>query len=308
MQQGEHADNGKSAEKCSNFRRLSRTITIACIAAIITAAIFYMVFEWSLELPVPWFFYPVPMLAVALIAGVRAWCTQHSGLIDDWKFLALVANSKLVMLISVAFTFVPLAVSVFKASGATGLVPFSFYLYWISGIFLFLFLVIYKAGAPKVYQFSSFQDLKEKEGGVICLRYDAADVLASIAARKKTKPFVVEAPYLEADQAVLAALKDGIVKYPEDVYFIMREYSATLMVKLRCVLMVLLFIPAFLIPTVTAVKMLGVGLEAHQSANRLQGWGKATYQQVLNLTLPAKKEQPGKTDALPNTQVQPPQN
>ncbi|WP_347905633.1 hypothetical protein [Pseudomonas purpurea] len=308
MLKGEHTDNSTSAEKTSNSDRWPRSIMIAITAALMTMAIFYVVFEWSLELLIPWFFYAVPMLVVALLAGLRAWHAQHLGLVDDWKFLALVANSKLVILISVAFTFVPLAVSFSKASGATSLLPFTLYLYWISGIFLFLFLAIYKAGAPKVYQFSSFQDLKEKEGGVICLRYDAADVLASIAARKKTKPFVVEAPYLEGDQQILAALEDGIVKYPEDVYFIMREYSTTLKVKLRCVLMVLLFIPAFLIPTVTAIKMLGVGIEAHQSANRLQGWGKAIYQQVLNLTLPAKKEQPAKTDALPPTQVQPAQN
>lgn len=241
----------------------------------------FLQFEASTEKQIPFYYVLFGCAAAGVVGALRGAYGERFALWESWKTFSVIANGKAVSAITVALTVVPIVVSIMSETGASSAVPFTLYLYWISGLSLSVFLLVYKTTAPLVYRYSSFQQLLEKEGGVTCLRNDATPVLAEID-RQLGKP-TAQPSFIAGDRKVLARLADGYADSAADVYYVMREYSAEFKRGSRILLSVLLILPAFIIPTVTAIKITTVGYQANKAAQSYDGWWKATYHQMFEL-------------------------
>lgn len=257
------------------------SLVVAVVSALTTLLLFLSVNEKSSE-DIPIHFYVMLFIGTASIVGVIVWNTAKEKMVGDWRLYSVLANSKLAMLVSAAFTFVPIAVSVFKAVDSNAVLPFVAYMYWVSGLSFTLFLLVYKLNAPTVYKFSSFEDLMKKEGGVFILRKDAGNVLKEIQIPEGNDQRGSVKNIMIADRKVLQSFESGELIDGAHVYYAMREYSLLLKREVRIILLGLFVLPAFLITTATAIKTLNVGVEAFRAVEQCGGLGGAIYHEVLD--------------------------
>ncbi|MFJ2489219.1 hypothetical protein [Pseudomonas sp. NPDC087639] len=230
---------------------------------------------------IPWEDYIVPCIVLMGILTARAWTCREMVLTQDWQMLSMVANSKALMLISVALTVVPLALSASQAVNKQYLLPFDLYLYWVSGLSFFAFILVYKATAPTIFKYTSYRDLIDREGSVRVLRDSLAELQQLADARKA--PFSLAREILVPRKDVYAIRTVDIqnTQHQEHIYFLTREYSRYLKGFYRLVLSILLIAPIFFVLTITFSKMFAVGTQAVQTAQCYDGWIKATYWNML---------------------------
>lgn len=276
---GTTVEVGKSAgvkcdrKKCRRFAIGFVAFALPCVVAM------YWVIEHNLGLRVPAVYYWVTGPVVGAIGALRAGYGQRFSWFESWKTFDAIASGKAMTVITLALTIVPITVSISNEVGAGAAVPFTLYLYWISGLSLSLFLLVYKVSAPAAYRFATLTALTEKEGSVLCLREDAQAALRQMGVEMAAH----DPAFVEQDKAVLTKLAAGTVEIDADVYFVMRRYSAEFKTGIRAVLSILLIIPAFLVPTVTAIKITAVGYQANVAAGKLGGWAPAIYHQLFDL-------------------------
>ncbi|WP_122666741.1 hypothetical protein [Pseudomonas viridiflava] len=237
--------------------------------------------DYVLGVSISWPFYVVPGILVTVALIAREWTAKELNFTLDWQVLSAVAYSKALMLISVALTVVPLALSASQAVNKQDLLPFDLYLYWVSGLSFFGFILVYRIVAPTVFKYSSYRDLIDREGSVRVLRDSFAELQRLEGARKA--PFSVEREALVpvSDVAAIRTLDIQHVQHQEQIYFLMREYARRLKPKCRAALEVLLLAPVFFVMTITLSKMYAVGVQASQTAQCYDGWIKATYWNML---------------------------
>lgn len=205
------------------------------------------------------------------------------GFAHDWKFLSLIASSKLMLLVTVALSVVPLAVEGFKLAGHVEQLPFSLFMYWLSGLSLLVFSVLYHLCAPGAYRYPTFADLIRREGSARVLRSEAGKMLEGLRARQSKSEAVGATPFTSQDEHVLEGLAQGRVIDDAQCYFVMREHGANDNWAVRLVLTLALLIPAYVIPTVTVGKMFAVVDTARQQVHDRGGWLCAIYGNVLML-------------------------
>lgn len=205
------------------------------------------------------------------------------GFAHDWKFFSLIASSKLMLLVTVALSVVPLAVEVFKLAGYIQQMPFSLFMYWLSGLSLLVFSILYHLCAPGAYRYPTFEDLIRREGSARVLRGEAGKALEGLRAGKPASGAAGATPFTSQDEHVLEVLAQGRVIDDAQCYFVMREHSANDNWKVRWALTLALLIPAYVIPTVTVGKMFAVVDTARQQVHDRGGWLCAIYGGVLTL-------------------------
>lgn len=237
--------------------------------------------SYSIEQHIPWHYCIIPGLLITVIFIARFCNVKELDLAHDWQILSMIANSKALVLISVALTVVPLVLSVSKAANKQDLLPFELYLYWVSGLSFFAFILVYKTMAPTVFKYSSYRDLLDREGSVSVLRDSLAE-LQKLADKRKA-PFSNEREVLvpAADFDAIRTLNIQCQQHQEQIYFLLREYTKYLKRFYRFVLSVLLIAPVFFVITITLSKMYAVGMQAGQSAQCYGGWINATYWNIL---------------------------
>lgn len=240
-----------------------------------------LLIEYSLGQSTPWTYYIFPGLLLTVIIVARACNVKELALTNDWQILSTVANSKALVLISVALTIVPLALSVSQAVNKQELLPFELYLYWVSGLSFFAFILVYKATAPTVFKYASYRDLIDREGSVRVLRDSLAELQRLAATRKA--PFSPEREVLvpASDFDAIRALDTQYTQHQENIYFLMREYTKYLKPYYRASLSILLIAPVFFVLTITLSKMYAVGMQAGETVHCYDGWIKATYWSML---------------------------
>lgn len=240
-----------------------------------------LLIEYSLGQGSPWLYYIFAGLLLTVIIVARACNVKELAFTNDWQILSMVANSKALVLISVALTIVPLALSVSQAANKQELLPFELYLYWVSGLSFFAFILVYKATAPTVFRYASYRDLIDREGSVRVLRDSLAELQRLAATRKA--PFSPEREVLvpASDFDAIRALDTQYTQHQENIYFLMREYTKYLKPYYRASLSILLIAPVFFVLTITLSKMYAVGMQVGETVHCYDGWIKATYWSML---------------------------
>ncbi|WLH82851.1 hypothetical protein [Pseudomonas sp. FP2338] len=256
-------------------------IVLGLVIGIIVTVLPKLLIEYSLGQGIPWQYYIIPGLLLTVIFIARVYNVKELALTHDWQILSMVANSKALVLISVALTIVPLALSVSQAANKQDLLPFELYLYWVSGLSFFAFILVYKATAPTVFKYASYRDLIDREGSVRVLRDSLAELQRLAATRKA--PFSPEREVLvpASDFDAIRTLDTQYTQHQENIYFLMREYTKYLKPYYRAGLSILLIAPVFFVLTITLSKMYAVGMQAGQTAHCYDGWIKATYWSML---------------------------
>lgn len=250
------------------------------IAAIITLLAISLI-GYVIGQDIPWW---PPIILWVVLLGVlipRALSCREMVLTQDWQMLSMVANSKALMLISVALTVVPVALSASQAVNRQYLLPFDLYLYWVSGLSFFAYILVYKLTAPRVFKYASYRDLIDREGSVRVLRDSLAE-LRQLASMRRA-PFSPARRVLVPDLDVYA-IRTLDIQSPQDqehIYFLTREYTRYLKGFCRLILSILLTAPIFFVLTITVSKMFAVGTQAVQTAHCYDGWIKATYWNIL---------------------------
>ncbi|MBC3464710.1 hypothetical protein [Pseudomonas sp. RW10S2] len=218
-----------------------------------------------------------------LASGALSFRAPKVGFAHDWKVMSLIASSKLMLLVTVALTVVPLAVEGFKQAGHVEQMPFSLFMYWLSGLSLLVFSILYHLCAPGAYRYPTFEDLIRREGSARVLRGEAGKALEGLRAGKPASGAAGATPFTSQDEHVLEVLAQGRVIDDAQCYFVMREHSANDNWKVRWALTLALLIPAYVIPTVTVGKMFAVVDTARQQVHDRGGWLCAIYGSVLML-------------------------
>lgn len=229
------------------------------------------------------FVYLVFVGLCSLASGALSFRAPTVGFAHDWKIMSLIASSRLMLLVTVALSVVPLAVEGFKLAGYIKQMPFSLFMYWLSGLSLLVFSVLYHLCAPVAYRYPTFEDLIRREGSARVLRGDAGKILEGLRARQTASEAAGAAPFTSQDEHVLEVLAQGRVIDDAQCYFVMRVHSANANWKVRWVLTLALLIPAYVIPTVTVGKMFAVVDTARQQVHARGGWLCAIYGNVLML-------------------------
>ncbi|MBH3460096.1 MULTISPECIES: hypothetical protein [Pseudomonas] len=225
-----------------------------------------------------------------LASGALSFRAPKVGFAHDWKVMSLIASSKLMLLVTVALSVVPLAVEGFKQAGHVEQLPFSLFMYWLSGLSLLVFSVLYHLCAPGAYRYPTFEDLIKREGSARVLRGEAGEILEGLRARQSPSGAAGETPFTSQDEHVLEVLAQGRVIDDAQCYFVMREHGANANPKVRWALTLALLIPAYVIPTVTVGKMFAVVDTARQQVHERGGWLCAIYGSVLTLGKDAKEQ------------------
>ncbi|MEE4097872.1 hypothetical protein [Pseudomonas viridiflava] len=259
---------------------VARTAWAVIISAVISKLSIWLI-SYVIGKAISWEYYIIPCAVLLVILIFRALTCREMVLTQDWQMLSTVANSKALMLISVALTVVPLALSASQAVNRQYLFPFDLYLYWLSGISFFAFILVYKATAPTIFMYISYRDLIDREGSVRVLR-DSFSELRRLADARKS-PFSparqVLVPSLDVD--AICTLDIQNTQHQEHIYFLTREYTRYLKGFYRLVLSILLVAPIFFVLTITFSKMFAVGVQSVQTAQCYDGWIKATYWNML---------------------------
>ncbi len=256
-------------------------IALAMATASIISVLAILLIEYVTGQVIPWKYYIVTSIVLAGIMIARNLAAKELVFTQDWQMLSMVANSKALMLISVALTVVPLALSASQAINKQYLFPFDLYLYWVSGLSFFAFILVYKVTAPTVFKYASYRDLIDREGSVRVLRDSLAELQQLVIARKAPFSPAREVLVPESDVYAIRTLNTQNVEDPEHIYFLLREYTKSLKGFYRFVLNILLIAPIFFVLTMTLSKMFAVGTQADQTAECYDGWIKATYWNLL---------------------------
>ncbi|VVP35806.1 hypothetical protein PS865_04600 [Pseudomonas fluorescens] len=256
-------------------------IVLGLIIGLIVTFLPKQLIEYAIGQDIPWPYYIIPGLLLTVIFIARVCNVKELSLTHDWQVLSMIANSKALVLISVALTIVPLALSVSKAVNKQDLLPFELYLYWVSGLSFFAFILVYKATAPTVFKYASYRELLDREGSVSVLRDSLAELQRLAATREA--PFSPERELLvpDSDFDAIRTLNIQCTQHQEQIYFLVREYTKYLKPCYRAGLNILLIAPVFFVLTITLSKMYAVGMQAGQSAQCYDGWIKATYWSML---------------------------
>lgn len=253
----------------------------AFIATIITLGV-YNILSLALEKPIPAYIYGIIWALAALIFYFRLRSTRVITAFESWEALALVANSKPAQLLITTFSIIPLVVSVAKSLGIQQQIPFTTYLYWASGLMLFIFVLVFKATAPIVYRYKSYQDIIDQHGGLEVLREDLL-TLQKMAANGLA-PFdkANDHAFLAQDHSALQWLRITDRTEAPELYFLIRKYSRGLKAGWRGTLATLLFVPAFVLSTTMMGNMLKVGFEATIQTRCSGGLFKSIYGDMLS--------------------------
>lgn len=256
-------------------------IVSALIIAVIISALAVQLIEYVIDQIIPWKYCIISCTVLMGILIARAWTSKEMVLTQDWHLLSTVSNSKALMLISVALTIVPLALSASQAANKQYLFPFDLYLYWVSGLSFFAFILVYKATAPTVFRYASYRDLIDREGSVRVLRDSLAELQQLAQARKAPFSPARELLVPQMDVYAIFTLDIQNTQHQEHIYFLTRKYTRHLRGFYRLVLSILLIAPIFFVLTITISKMFAVGTQAAQTARCYDGWIKATYWNML---------------------------
>lgn len=225
----------------------------------------------------PWH-YGVIAGCIGLTGAVIGSFSNRLKLDSDWKMLSAFAGSKPVMLLTLAFTLIPLIVGFTeKARVPAEALPFSLSLYWLSGAFLFVFVLIYKVAAPATYRYTAYEQVLAQEGGVYFLRDEAGEALLALDSDRQA------GVHREKDRQLLQELKQGSGDYPAQAFFLMRTYMNESRRVVRCLLSVLLFVPVFIIPTTSVLKAMEMGSYVIKDVDKHCGWVRAIYGELFDL-------------------------
>lgn len=249
-------------------------IALGLLSGMIITLSVKSVTEIAMDLELPWGYVLGFGFIVTLICIIRFWTRAVLDPSHDWKTLSMVANSKAMLLITIALSMVPLVLSISQAMHKQDLLPFDLYLYWVSGLSFFCFIVLYKAAAPRVFKYNSYRDLIDREGSTRVLRESLAGLQ-----QRASSPDALLIP--AADAQVIHSLDVQNTQHQEHIFFHLREYSKDLNSWVRFGLSVLLMAPAFFVITITLSKVLVVGHELNQTVPCYGGWIKAIYWNIL---------------------------
>jgi hypothetical protein len=260
-----------------------RTIRVAwaLLIAIFISALATQLIEYVTSQDIPWAYCIAFCAVLAGILTARTLTCREMVLTQDWQMLSTVANSKALMLISVALTIVPLALSASQALNKQYLFPFDLYLYWVSGLSFFAFILVYKATAPIIFKYASYRDLIDREGSVRVLRDSLAELQQLARARKAPFSLAREVLVPKTDVYAIHTLNIQNTQHQEHIYFLTREYTRYLRGFYRLILSILLIAPIFFVLTITISKMFAVGTQAAKTVECYDGWIKATYWNML---------------------------
>jgi len=280
--------NPKRLDKCN--KPWVRIVLAMFVALIISTLLIFLIKHITGQV-ITWPYCIIPPLVLTVIMIFPFWTSKELVFTQNWQQLSMVANSKALMLITVALTIVPLALSTSQAINKQYLLTFDLYLYWVSGLSFFAFILVYKATAPTAFKYTSYRDLIDSEGSVRVLR-DSLVELQHLAAERKA-PFSPAREVLvpAADIDVIRALDIHNTQHQENIYFLVREYSKHLKCIYRFVLCLLLIAPVFFVITITISKMFAVGKQADQTAICYEGWINATYWSVLKINSDKDKQE-----------------
>lgn len=204
---------------------------------------------------------------IGAILGLTSYIAANkSGPLDSWKTWSIIANSKVIISITLIFSFAPLIVNAGKLLGVQEEIPFILYMYWICGLSSFLFILLYNITAPQIFKSMSYKSFIETEGTLLSLRLDAlATVKLMENKRNKNKIDDFEKDFFDEDLKLIEELSKGTAASigNAESFYALKERSKYSSAFSRFFVAITMLIPAYLLPTIIVLNIFSVGNVAH---------------------------------------------
>ena len=203
---------------------------------------------------------------IGAIIGVASFITANkNGPLDCWMTWSIIANSKVIISITLIFSFAPLIVNTGKVLGVQEEIPFILYMYWICGLSSFLFIMLYNITAPKIFKYKSYKNFIESEGTLLSLRLEAISTV-KLMENKRTKNKIknFEKDFFDEDLKLIIELSKGTTKGSAEHFYALKERAKYSQVFSRFFVALTMLIPAYLLPTIIVLNIFSVGNVAHK--------------------------------------------
>lgn len=194
-------------------------------------------------------FYCIAFLAGFILGLVLFIISERIGSFDNWNTWSTIAHNNKLSIFIFIFTIFPLILKIAKLVDLEKYLTPLFYAYWVCGLFLLVFIVLFKLIAPQVYKYKNFEKFKLDANSIVALREEAFIALKSIDARKDNKKtHEAERVFIGQDIIILRKIVNGEQVKLEDAFAILRNRLAYHNSVGRVFLVLSLFFPAYILP------------------------------------------------------------
>lgn len=185
---------------------------------------------------------PIYSLYISLFLSVILFINKrHSRPIDNWQTWSIVANSTLSKIYVVLYFLISFYFMYFVKPGYLETFPAIFFVIWLVGLCFFIFTLLYKLNAPKIFSFSSFENFQKEVKSMAFFRLERDELFNSIEKEIKSSNlyFSKYGEFRFADDKFLKndyyALRNAFSKnkIDEETYLLLQQNSRFLNGKIR---------------------------------------------------------------------------
>ncbi|WP_063650562.1 hypothetical protein [Aliivibrio fischeri] len=202
-------------------------------------------------------FYMISFVLGFLSGGLISVLRYKKGPFDNWNAWSSLAHSNKLSVFVLIFTMAPLVIKTAKLVEFEKHLTPILYAYWFCGLFLFIFISVFKLISPNVYKYKSFEQFRTEANSILELREDALIALKSIDERELNhKLYESEKLFLRQDKIVLKKIIHGEFLNVEDAYSLLKKRLSYHNVVGRVVVALFILVPAYILPMVFLANIL----------------------------------------------------
>ncbi|WP_299592951.1 hypothetical protein [uncultured Microbulbifer sp.] len=210
------------------FKNYVKRILISLFTAISLPVVILLMFKADgINYDPRHLFFVLTFFAGFFLGLISSIISDRKGPIDNWNtWSSLAFNQKLSIFILI-FTLSPLIVRAAKLTELERYLTPIFYGYWLCGLSLLVFVILFKLLSPQIYAYKTLQDFKLEVNSLIGLRDQAREALNSINARERNnKLYESEKPFLSQDKIFLQKIIENKKVDIGDAYAVLKKRLA----------------------------------------------------------------------------------
>ena len=209
------------------------------------------------------------IIVIGFVLGMASsLAATKNGPIDNWTTWSSVVNNKTLAGVVFIFTLSPTIVKTTNIIDPNMNLSLIFYGYWFCGLFMFIFIILYKILAPKIFQYKDFDDFYSRSDTFTHLRSDARHISEKLEAKKKKGPLApYQAEFYNDTIKTLGEIENNKITSAQDAFKVMRLASAHFYTFKRSFVALPLIIPIYFLPLVLTAN---ISIVANEAAEKIE--------------------------------------
>ena len=190
------------------------------------------------------------------LGGISAWRADKNGAIDNWLNWSKIAHSNYIKTYLLIFAIAPMIVKALNVVDLSDKLSFVFYCYWLCGLSIVFFLILFKILSPSPYKYNSFHQFEKESNSLVEFRLFAQEVVNALE-EKSNIPSNEEALITE-DIKLLNQINSGTSVNKSDAFSILRSRGRYMNPITRTMVGIFIMVPAYIIPLVFFINIIVV--------------------------------------------------